>query len=301
MPDTAARSTRRHFLYRVGAGAAASFLIPMLPPFLRELMAQEDAGDERVFRAKFLWATSNGYAGKPVGEIAARLGMSFVGAPYIEHPLEAQGDEHLIVNLRAFDCVTFVESMLALARCVKAMASTYQDFSRELRQIRYRGGNIKGYASRLHYFSEWVRDNERKGVVRDLTQSLGGISYRKTLNFMTTHRNSYAQLENDGVYQQILGVEHDLLDAPLRFIPRAGVAKAERHMKSGDIIGLTTSIDGLDVTHTGLAVADGPIIRFLHAPLSGGSVAYPEGTLGEYVNHGSSSMSGIIIVRPQEP
>ena len=40
--------------------------------------------------------------------------------------------------------------------------------------MRYRGGKRRGYASRLHYFSEWISDGARRGLVRDLGAELGG-------------------------------------------------------------------------------------------------------------------------------
>ena len=276
-------------------------LLSALPPFLRRALAQEEAADEQIFRDKFSWATSNGFAGKPMGEIAARVGISFLGAPYVEHPLDPPGEEHLVVNLHAFDCVTFVETSLALARCVKAMASSYKDYERELQRIRYRGGALKGYASRLHYFSEWIRDNEHKRIARDITQSLGGRSYRKVLNFMTSHRGSYPQLAADEVYRQIQGIESGLLQFPLSAVSRGDVQRAERRIRSGDIIGIATSIDGLDVTHTGMAVAEGGRVRFLHAPLSGGTVVMSDGSLAEYVMRLGPSATGIMVARPQDP
>ena len=295
------QSSRRIFLRRLLGGSASTLLMPLVPSLLGKAFAQEADEDEEIFRKKFLWATSNSFAGKPMGEITSRIGISFLGAPYVENPLDPPGEEHLVVNLHAFDCVTFVETSLALARCVKAMASSYQDYTRELRRIRYRSGVMKGYASRLHYFSDWIRDNEEKGVVRNVTQGLGGRSYHKALNFMTSHRGSYPQLADDAMYRELQKIEHELLQYPLLSIPSTAVLTAERKIRSGDIIAIASSIEGLDVTHTGMAVAEGRTVRFLHAPLSGGTVLMSEGTLSEYVTHLGTSAAGIMVARPQEP
>ena len=133
------------------------------------------------------WAKKNGIAKLPVGEAMAAFGQHFIGTPYVAHSLEEPGDEHLVVNLRGFDCLTFVENMLAMARCVRSGKTTFDDFKRQLTLIRYTGGVISGYPSRLHYFTDWMMDNGKKGVVQPLTQELGGAAYTKTIDFMSTH------------------------------------------------------------------------------------------------------------------
>jgi hypothetical protein len=63
--------------------------------------------------------------GKSVGEIMVWVGKQFIGAPYVPHTLELPGEEQLVINLREFDCVTFVESVLALAQCIKGQSWTF--------------------------------------------------------------------------------------------------------------------------------------------------------------------------------
>ncbi len=43
------------------------------------------------------------------------IGKFFLGTPYVVGTLETKRGEHLVVNLREFDCVTFVENVVALA------------------------------------------------------------------------------------------------------------------------------------------------------------------------------------------
>jgi len=132
--------------------------------------------------------------GAPIGEVITSLGLAFLGTPYKGHTLEVAGPERLVVNLRFFDCLTFVETTLALARASALRHGTNEEFRAQLQLIRYRGGVIDGYPSRLHYFTDWVMDNEAKGVVRDMTRLLGGIPITRPLTFMSTHVTSYRQL-----------------------------------------------------------------------------------------------------------
>ncbi len=74
----------------------------------------------------------------------------------------------------------------------------------------------------------------------------------------------------------------------------------QHKLRSGDIIAITTSIPGLDVSHTGMiAVKDGTPY-YLHAPLSGGAVQLSQGSLASYLA-GAGKQTGIIVARPMEP
>jgi hypothetical protein len=276
-------------------------VLSSLPSAVRFLQAEEGGGDEEVFARKMAWAQSKDLQKLPLGTIVAEVSMSFLGTPYVAHSLEVPGDEHLVVNLRAFDCVTFVESTLAMSRCIRTKKTRFADFMSQLQTLRYRGGVIRGYPSRLHYFIDWIGDNERKGLVRDITGDLGGEQVHKTLCIMSTHRSSYPQLERVPDYRAILAAERRLSAKPYRVIPRQHVAAAEPRILSGDIIALATSISGVDVTHTGLSVVSEGTVRYLHAPLSGGAVTVSEGSLSHYVGKGSRTLTGIVVARPLEP
>ncbi|MHB8828749.1 MAG: N-acetylmuramoyl-L-alanine amidase-like domain-containing protein, partial [Syntrophales bacterium] len=85
-------------------------------------------------------------------ELAVSLGRRFIGAPYQSQTLESAGTETLVANLRAFDCMTFVESVIALALSLKSGKTKFADYLLTLKKLRYRNGWIDGYQSRLHYF-----------------------------------------------------------------------------------------------------------------------------------------------------
>ncbi len=249
---------------------------------------------------KFGLARAQALSARPIGEVVAALGMSFVGAPYVAHALERPGPEQLVVNLRSFDCVSFVESSLALAVCVRSGEPTYEAFRRALQRIRYRSGRIEGYASRLHYFTDWIADNGKKGIVRDVTRDLGGAPFVKEINFMSAHRSLYPQLADDACVKEIEIAERRISGGQRWYIPAAGVAGAEAGLQNGDIIAITSGAEGLDVIHTGIVVKKRGIARFLHAPLSRGAVSLTKGPLAAYLaDH--PSHTGIIVARPLEP
>lgn len=284
-------SSRRTFMLRLGALGGA--LIAGVPSNL--LGGEED--DRKIFERTIHWGVDAGLAGKPVGDTMVALGEHFLGTPYVAHSLEEAGDEHLVINLRGFDCLTLVENCLALSRCLSSGNTSFDAFRAQLTHIRYAGGAIKGYTSRLHYFTDWMADNVRKGVVKDMTMPLGGEEYRKTINFMSTHRESYKQLADDSAVKRVTAAEALLSANPLHRIPPAKMSSALDLLRNGDIIGIVTSMEGMDISHTGMVIEKDGTAKFLHAPLSGGAVTISDGSLVEYVRR-SKTITGIVVARP---
>jgi hypothetical protein len=246
-------------------------------------------------------------AGVPIGRAAVRVGELAVGTPYEAFTLEAYlraggsplGTEPLTLWLTRFDCVSLVESCLAIARVADdAGAPAWDAFAREMERMRYRGGERRGYASRLHYFSEWITDGERRGLVRDFGEELGGVRDERPLRFMTEHRSSYPGLANDSSFTAIAAMERSLDAQPRWVIPTERIPDVSHRIESGDVLAFATSIPGLDVAHSAFAYRDaGGVLRVLHAPLSGGAVEVTRATLPEYVAAIRRS-TGILVARP---
>ena len=246
-------------------------------------------------------------ANVPLGRSAIRVGELAAGTPYEPGTLEAylraggspSGDEPLTLSLTRFDCVTLVESCLAVARVARDDgAPTWERFGRAIERMRYRGGERGGYTSRLHYFSEWIADGERRGLVRDLGAELGGEDDRRPLRFMTGHRASYPALADDGAFREIGAIERGLDGRPRRVVAAGRIGEVADRIETGDVLAFATAIPGLDVTHTAFAYRDeANVLRVLHAPLSGGVVEITRRTLPEYVA-AIRRATGILVARP---
>jgi hypothetical protein len=238
------------------------------------------------------------------GRAVARVGELSLGSPYVAGMLDAYakdgGDprsEPLTLDLSRFDCVLLVEGCLAVARAAHGPGG-WSDFAREVERMRYRGGVRNGYASRLHYFSEWIEDNARRGLLRDLGAELGGTRDERPLRFMTEHRTSYPALRDDATFQAIAERERALDSMRRTVIPTSRIAAVQSRIQTGDVLAFATRIAGLDATHTGFAYRDrAGVMRVLHAPLSGGAVEVSRRTLPEYVA-AIRSATGIMVARP---
>lgn len=242
-----------------------------------------------------------------LGRSATRVGELAAGSPYEVSTLEAYlraggsptGTEPLTLSLTRFDCVTLVEACLAVARVADDEDTpTWEAFGREVERMRYRGGERRGYTSRLHYFSEWIADGEKRGLLEDLGADLGGVEDRRPLRFMSEHRTSYPALAEKAVFREIGAIERRLDGRARRVVRTERIPLVSDRIQSGDVLAFATAIPGLDVTHAAFAYRDAKgILRVLHAPLSGGVVEVTRATLPEYVAAIRRS-TGILVARP---
>jgi cell wall-associated NlpC family hydrolase len=249
------------------------------------------------FREVMQYAMGQNLSQRPMGEIIQTIAEQFVGTPYAAGLLDKSNQETLVLSLEGFDCVLFIETVLAMARGVALQDYSYQSFAGHIQNQRYRNGEMNGYCSRLHYFSDWIADNQKRGGVQNLTQSFGGIPLNNQLNFMSQHRSSYPQLANDDeAYECIVGMEANLAQLQVDYIPKNEIHTVYSRLLPGDVVAIATDVEGLDVTHTGLVYQhpDGSI-GFIHASPSGEVKIARD--LQAYVEAVESTV-GVILARP---
>ncbi len=251
--------------------------------------------DEKIFLDKISMAEKKDLSPKPLNNIITETGKSFLKTPYVPDTLDNSGNEALITNLHGLDCWTFFENTLAISMVIKKGKKTFEDYKKELEFIRYRNGMRKGYTSRLHYFIDWIFDNSKKGVVKDINKDMGGIKLNKKINFMTSHRESYGPLKSDETFNKLKKIEKDINSRVQYYIPTEMIPKIENKLRDGDIIGLGTTIEGLDVTHTGYIYKIKNISHMLNASSKTEVVEISDCTLYDYLI--SVEKPGIIVAR----
>jgi hypothetical protein len=234
----------------------------------------------------------------PMPVLMVKVGRFFLETPYVAHTLETGEEEQLIVNLRELDCTTFAENCLALARTIRSGNHSFQRFTTELQTIRYRDGKIDGYPSRLHYFCDWIYSNEQQKLLENSPNGLPMCTFRKEINFMSMHPDSYRQLREDSLLVGVIAEQEKLISSrDMFFVAEKDVAKVESQLMDGDIVGITTSIDGLAIQHVGILVRVAGRIHLMHASSSAEKVVLSENTLEDYLLK-SKSASGIMLARP---
>jgi hypothetical protein len=233
----------------------------------------------------------------PIGQLVAEVGLSFLNTPYEASTLENGIQEKLVINLHTFDCTTFAESCLALARTIKSGKKTIDEFESQLQTIRYRGGIRNGYVSRLHYTSDWIGDNTKKQLV-DNSVNQKGVEFPLSLNFMSAHPDSYPVLKsNPELVPLIAETEKEVSARKTYYFPKDMVFHSEHLFKTGDIIGITTNIPGIDTVHMGILLEKEGHIFLLHASQSKGKVVVSEEPLADFLKPGTKN-TGIMVARP---
>ncbi len=252
---------------------------------------------ERLLRL----AREGAWREQPIGERVGAIGMALRQTPYIDATLEIYADREVCsVNLRGLDCVTFFESALAFARMLRRGGHTPEALLTEVTFTRYRGAQVTDYVSRLHYLSDWFVDNELKHVVRLITRELPGAArFRKRVSFMSRHPEAYRQLmANADLVPKIARVEAEINAREMAYVPKANVAGAQPLLRTGDIIGITTAIDGLDCAHAGFCYRDEGKLRLLHGSTIRKAVILDE-ELATYLAR-VPTHTGIMVARPLE-
>ncbi|PZR75372.1 MAG: DUF1460 domain-containing protein [Chthoniobacterales bacterium] len=251
-------------------------------------------------------ARAGNWKSLPIGERTAAVGRGLVGTRYKSFTLEIDNRvEAPSANFSGMDCWTFYEIALAFARMLNEPETNWtpDQLLHYIELDRYRGGQCTGeYLSRLHYLEDWLADNDRRGLVEDLTRSLGGVGVPHSAREMTVGWRHYRYLAaNRSLLGPLAQMEARVSSRPLYQIPKNRVASIEGKLRSGDIIGII-SRDGRSLystSHVGLALraADGSL-HFMHAssPRNYGHVVI-DSTLSSYLARYRTD-SGILVARP---
>jgi hypothetical protein len=261
----------------------------------------QDQFNRLVVRAK-----SGNWKALPIGERTAAVGQALVGTRYKHFTLEIHNRiESPSVNFQGMDCWTFFEIALGFARMLNEPEANWTP-ERLLHYIeldRYRGGQCTGeYLSRLHYLEDWLYDNDRRGLVEDLTRDLGGRSVPHSAREMSAGWRHYRYLAaNRSLLGPLARMEANVSSRPLYEIPKNRVAGIESKLRSGDIIGIISrDRKGVYSTaHVGLALRtnDG-VLHFMHASSPGNSGrVIVDAELSKYLYRYRSD-SGILVARP---
>jgi hypothetical protein len=221
-----------------------------------------------------------------------------LGTPYVAHTLE--GDEEMLtINIHELDCLTFIETLYSLTRATLNRRYSWRDFAANIENIRYRGGEMGDYSSRIHYISEWIIDNHIRGNLVEITPDLPHVDYMiKNIDYMTHHTDSYRQLKNDSVMVEKIR-RYELRRHRFPYVKRSWLndKAVKAALRSGDFVSLVTKTEGLDVSHNGIIIIDDKGDPYLlDASMSGGKVMLEGKPLFKYLERSKTNI-GIRVFR----
>ena len=221
-----------------------------------------------------------------------------LGTTYVAHTLEAD-QEVLTINIHELDCLTFIETLYALTRVTQAGRYSWRDFAANIENVRYRGGTMGDYATRIHYISEWIIDNHVRGNLVEITPDLPHASYMvKNIDYMSHNPGQYRQLKNDSAMVEKIR-RHELRNHRFPYLKRSWLndKAVKAALRSGDFVSLVTKAEGLDVSHNGIIVIDEKGDPYLlDASMSGGKVMLQSKPLYKYLERSKTNI-GIRVFR----
>lgn len=240
--------------------------------------------------------------GQDAGQLMIHFARKFLGTPYVAKTLEVNREEKLVVNTRQLDCSTYLETVLALTLCAKEGRKTFADYQRVLARIRYKNDTVS-YPNRLHYFTWWMTINTEKGIVRELQEPNPPFNATQTIDvhYMSAHVEQYPMLVGRLDYQdEIARMEQNFNGRKYQYIPKAEINNTDllrQTIHDGDIIGIVTNKDGLDIAHVGIAIWHTDGLHMLHASMLKKKVIEDTQLLKEYLMARKTHL-GIRIARP---
>lgn len=255
-------------------------------------------------------------ANLPMNELVVKVGLEFLGTQYLWASLESVPEE-LHVFLDKTDCILFVEMSTCFALTIKGKKivqagdgehfalrtdkagkllpsvvdaePSYELLCHNIRNMRYRLGEVTTYSSRVHYTSEWLLQNQTNGLMREYTRDLGR-EMKQEFFYMSMHPKTYYQLSQDPCELGRIRMmeEHLNEQKPYFILTQQDLRKPEimRQIKSGDIITFISPRPGLDLAHVAIAYEVKGEMHFIHASYGKKKVVIEEKTLADYATNG---------------
>lgn len=275
------------------------FLLLLLP---MHLLAQTVCSLEsrELLDATLKSLGQSNHSNQPIQALTLDIGKRFIGTPYVEKTLDLPGPEKLVINLTGVDCTTYLETVVSLARIAKTRQLNYEAYEKELENLRYRGGIREAYPSRLHYFSDWIYENQRRGLIKDVTVEIGGKAYPNRPTFMSENPQFYPQLSDPNFVKAMQHYESEIAKRAYHFIPKEEIETFEKNIQAGDLIAITTTLKNLDIVHVGFAYEKNGRIYLMHASSVSKKVEISDKPLSDYLK-ANKSQTGIMVCRLVDP
>lgn len=275
-------------------------------------------GDRGVFEAIAASTRARHAQDLPFAQLVQALATDpkMLGRAYAHSPLEGEAtSESLYAGFTRFDCVTYVETVLAMAETLAAQQDDADRYPQAVSDLRYRDAK-PAYCARLHYFSDWIRSNATQGRLAEVTREVGReprnltfLSLPQGLDFMSRHAARIPALASNPERQACVRDSerslalalHDVAtgDTGFEYIPLSRLADVASRLRGGDIVAFVAERQGLDVVHVGIVVEREGQLAFAHASQRYGRVAITP----DFLRYAASvpSQRGIRVLRPLAP
>jgi len=211
---------------------------------------------------------------------------------------------HTLINLRQMDCMTFVENFWALAftrhliQGVKERLGDDEIFAiyvQNLNAIRYYEGKNQRNEDRIQYLTSGFIQLEKTGVLSSVGKGLGRTMSKK-INYVSANRTKFGGFKD---WPFIQNKENEMSQYSYTVFDKDKIHDYAQIAKNGDLVGLVTTVNGLDVSHCGVITIREGKVYMTHASSVRKQLVIAQ-DLVEYLSK-RTTVSGIVVFRPVFP
>lgn len=203
------------------------------------------------------------------------LGTNFIGLPYSHMALSKANPEEVYYSFLDFDCVTYIENMLALY----LSKGDEMAFQRLLVDFRYFSSDDIRYETRMHYLSSAFEKWQQMGIISRLKGPKENL-LKKDIHYLSSYLTGKKMAVD---LNQIKKIEQAISKAPISFIDRKNVNQMLPILKSGDIVAFLSKRSDLDFKHVAFITMKDGKAHLLHASQEKKVICISDEDLATYV------------------
>ena len=214
------------------------------------------------------------------------IGQFFIGAPYLSNRLSKSNPEKVYFSFADFDCVTFVENVLALYYS----DGTNSKFIENLIKIRY--NDSISYENRNHYLTSGLEKLVKLNILTPINNPFNSKSVFKSIDYLSEHVNN-KHIDRS----KLIKTENSISSRPIYYFDSMNDSDTNNIIQNGDVIAFVSSRNDLDFKHVGFVYIRNNKKYILHASQEKKVVCISDVTIDQYLLK-NKKIKGFQIYRP---
>ena len=215
------------------------------------------------------------------------IGQFFIGAPYLANRLSKSNPEKVYFSFADFDCVTYVENVLALYNS----KGNHIQFSENLIKIRY--NDSISYENRNHYLTSGLEKLVKLKILTPINNPFNSKSVFKSIDYLSEHVNN-KHIDRS----KLIKTENSISSRPIYYFDSMNDSDTKNLIQNGDVIAFLSSRNDLDFKHVGFVYIKNNKKYILHASQEKKVVCISDVTIDQYLSK-NKNINGFQIYRPK--
>lgn len=240
-------------------------------------------------------------------EQLAFFAKKLVGAPSnLRSEILESDTVSFTIDIHTFNPLSFLSTCVALTQAYEtSSAPNWRDFAGKYENVRFKGGKIGNYSSRMMYAADWIADNIFRGNIYDATQRVEGLNVKrreKSIYYISKNKDSFNALSDPLKLDLIKMLEMGFRNHQIIYISNGDLTNPGRYKKTakdGDIVFLLSPDESLDCREMGIVCFDGDDLRFIQVSIPREKIVMEELPFENYVKRNIKRIQGARVMRLQ--